>query len=159
MPVTTFLAGLLIVLATAPLASSPAYAQTDSALTLKPNDIKWGTNPTLPAGAKYVLLSGDPSKPGPFIARITFPPNTKLAPHTHPDPRTVTVLSGTLYFGHGDKFDEGKLQTLPTGSFLTELPKGSHFVATKAQQAVFQVTGVGPTGTDFVNPADDPRKK
>lgn len=152
---TAFLVGCAIAL----LAGPAAQAQGDGPITLKPGDIKWGTSPALPTGVKYTVLSGDPAKPGPFTVRIVFPPNTKHPPHSHPDARTVTVLSGTLYFGHGDNFDEAKMQELPAVSFLTEIPKGNHFVMTKSQEAVIQVTGMGPSGTDFVNPADDPRKK
>ena len=34
-----------------------------------------------------------------------------------------------------------------------------HFLMTKDDPVFFQITGVGPSGTKFVDPARDPRKK
>jgi hypothetical protein len=68
----------------------------------------------------------------------------------------VTVLSGTLQFGMGEKFDEKALKSLPAGSFAFMKPGMTHFVRTKGETVV-QVHGVGPWGITYVNPADDPR--
>ena len=42
------------------------------------------------------------SKPGPYTIRLKFPAGFKVVPHTHPDSREVTVLSGTRYTGYGE---------------------------------------------------------
>ena len=55
----------------------------------------------------------------------------------------VTVISGTLYFAYGDKFDESKLKALPEGSYFTEPKDKSHFAITK-DEVVLQVVGIGP---------------
>lgn len=62
-------------------------------------------------------LVGDPTKPGPYTIRLKFPAGYKVAPHTHPDSREVTILSGTWYTGYGEKFDPAALKELPAGSF------------------------------------------
>ena len=69
-------------------------------------------------------------------------------PHTHPDEwRTAVVLSGTLYFGLGDKWDDAKLQARPAGTFFTEAKDAPHFVWAKDGEVIIQITGMGPSGT------------
>jgi quercetin dioxygenase-like cupin family protein len=113
-----------------------------------PGKAKWGTTST--PGAQVGVteqsrLVGDPSKPGAYVYRNKFPPNNKTQPHSHPDSRTYTVLSGTWYVGFGDKFDEAKLIALPAGTFYAEPAGVPHFVATKKDGAVVQTSGTGPT--------------
>jgi len=52
-----------------------------------------------------------------------------------------------------------KLKALPQGSFFTEPPGASYFAMTKDEPVTIYVTGVGPAGTTYVNPADDPGKQ
>ena len=69
-------------------------------------------------------------------------------PHTHPDEwRTVVVLSGTLYFGLGDKWDDTKLQPRPTVTFFSEAKSAPHFAWAKDGEVIIQITGMGPSGT------------
>ena len=56
-------------------------------------------------------------------------------------------------------FDESTLKALPPGSFYTEPPGANHFAMSKDEPVTIYVTGTGPTGTTYVNPADDPSKK
>src|SRR5262245_25117754 len=126
---------------------------------LTPADIKWqDAPPALPKGAKMAVLEGDPSKEGPFVIRAKLPDGYKIAPHTHPKDERVTVLSGTLYFGMGGKFDEKAGKALTVGSY-GRMPAGmKHFGWVKGE-TVLQVHGEGPWSIDYVNPEDDPRKK
>jgi anti-sigma factor ChrR (cupin superfamily) len=57
-------------------------------------------------------LVGDPSKPDPYTIHLKFSAGYKLAPHTHPASREVTILSGTWYTGYGEKFDPAALKAL-----------------------------------------------
>jgi quercetin dioxygenase-like cupin family protein len=98
------------------------------------------------AGVETAVLYGDPTKPGLYVMRLKLPAGTKVVPHTHPEEvRTLTVVSGTLYFGFGDQFDESKLTPYPAGTFFTELPNVPHFVAAKDGEVIFQATGIGPS--------------
>lgn len=98
------------------------------------------------AGVETAVLYGDPAKPGLYVIRLKLPPGTKVVPHTHPEEvRTLTVLSGTLYFGFGDHYDESKLTPYPAGTFFSELPNVPHFVAAKDSEVIFQATGIGPS--------------
>lgn len=65
------------------------------------------------------VLEGDPTKEGPFVMRLKLPDGYRVAPHTHPKPERVTVLSGTLPVGMGDRFDVTKGRAMPAGSFGT----------------------------------------
>jgi quercetin dioxygenase-like cupin family protein len=105
----------------------------------------------LPGALQIATLFGDPAKPGVFVQRYKFPAGLKLMPHSHPDqPRTVAVLSGTLYYAFGDAWDESKLHALPPGAFFTEAPNVAHFAWAKDGEVELQLTSVGPTGSVFV---------
>jgi quercetin dioxygenase-like cupin family protein len=98
------------------------------------------------AGVQISVLYGDPAKPGLYVMRLKLPAGVKVVPHTHPEEvRTLTVLSGTLYFGFGDQYDESKLTPYPAGTFFSELPNVPHFVAAKDGEVIFQATGIGPS--------------
>jgi quercetin dioxygenase-like cupin family protein len=127
------------------------------AVAVTPSEMKWGAQGAfaLP-GMEQVNLVGNPSKPGPYTLRLKFPAGYKLAPHTHPDFREVTILSGTFYTGYGEKFEEEALKTLPAGSFYTEPANLSHFIEVR-EPVVIQVSGVGPSTRMFINPSDNPK--
>lgn len=80
------------------------------------------------------------------MSRVKFPPGLKVSPHFHLDERVVTVLSGTMYVGYGEAFDETRMQALPAGSLWTEPAKTTHFVWAKDEEGIIQVVGVGPSG-------------
>src|SRR5262249_30181324 len=97
------------------------------------------------------VLYGDPTKPGVFVTRVRFSAGWKDPPHWHPDEvRTVVVLSGTLYFGSGDKWDESKFKAYPAGTFYSEPSRAPHFSWAKDGEVIIQVTGIGPSGKTFI---------
>ena len=155
---TMLVAGLLAaLLATAfgqETTKQPPPAAGVTALT--PSEMKWTQGNLAMPGMEQLNLVGDPTKPGPYTLRLKFPAGYKLAPHTHPDSREVTVLSGTWYTGYGDKIEAAKLKALPAGSFYTEPSNVSHFVEVR-EPTMIQVSGMGPSGRKFVNPADSPK--
>lgn len=122
-------------------------------------DLKWQDGPpSLPAGAKFAVLEGDPTKPGPFVMRIKLPDGYQLPPHTHPKPERVTVMSGTFHVGMGEQFDKAKAKAMPTGTYGTWPAGMKHFVWVKGETVV-QFHGDGPWTITYVNPADDPRQE
>jgi len=125
---------------------------------LTPPDLKWGEPPPgLPPGAKLAVLEGDPNKKGQFTVRLQFPDGYKVAPHTHPTAEKITVISGTVFFGTGAKFDEAAGKEMTTGSFCV-MPAGMPHFGWAKSEAVVQVNGAGPFKIKYVNPADDPRQ-
>jgi quercetin dioxygenase-like cupin family protein len=122
-------------------------------------DIQWQAFPAFPEGVKLAVVVGNPQKPGPFVVRVKVPANARILPHKHPEDRIYTVISGVFYIGLGDKFDADKLQAYPPGSVVV-LPGGtSHFHWAKSGEYVSQVSANGPLGLEYVDAADDPRKK
>ena len=138
----------------------PALAQEHQKMTVfKAEELTYKPNPMFPAGATTIKLLGDPAKPEFFILRTIFPPNYQVPPHTHTALETVTIISGAMGNAMGDKFDKSKGEILKAGSIFI-LPAGHmHYVWTNDEQVIVQVAGVGPFGINYVNPADDPRKK
>lgn len=116
-----------------------------------------GTGSSGARGIETVVLKGDPDQPGVYTIMLRVPAHTQIAPHSHRDDRVATVISGTWHIGYGDKFDAAELKALPPGSFYTEPPGRSHFAKTGDEGVVVQITGFGPSSTDYVDPAQDPR--
>ena len=146
----------LAAMAAAPL---PAWAQS-SAMDLfsGPDAVKWGpAPPSLPKGAMLALLSGDPSKDGPYALRLKLPANYQIPAHHHPMAENVTVISGSLHAGMGDKLDAAKGQTFAPGGYIS-MPAGMNHYAWSTTETILQVNGNGPFGITYVNPADDPSK-
>jgi quercetin dioxygenase-like cupin family protein len=127
-------------------------------IAITPADVKWGQPPpSLAKGAEFAVVSGDPGKAGPFVIRLKFPAGYKVAPHWHPTDEHVTVLSGTMALGMGEKFDEAAMKELPAGSYGVLPAEMRHFAIAKTA-ATIQVHGMGPFVLNYVNPADDPSK-
>jgi quercetin dioxygenase-like cupin family protein len=122
-----------------------------------PDSIQWKDGPaSLATGTKIAILDGNPNKEGLFVMRLKLPDGFRVAPHTHPKTERVTVISGTLHFGMGDKFDTKVSRAMPQGSFGTWPPGMAHFGWTTGE-TVIQLHGQGPWEIRYVNPADDPR--
>ena len=140
--------------------AAPAIAQgTGGAHSfITPTDIKWGdAPPTLPKGAKIAVLQGDPGKAAPFVIRLMAPTGYKVAPHWHTQDEQLTVISGMLYIGLGDKFDKRAARALPRGAFHF-LPGKEHHYAFANGRTIVQINGNGPFDINYINPADDPQK-
>ncbi|HSE88885.1 MAG TPA: cupin domain-containing protein [Candidatus Binatia bacterium] len=139
-------------------AASSVWAQGVAHTMVTPNDLKWADVPSLPPGAKVAVIEGPLNEAVPFTFRLKFPADYKIPAHWHPAIEHATVISGTVNFGIGDKFDAAKTKPLSAGSVVIMQPKTNHFVWTK-EESIVQIHGVGPWGVTYVNPADDPRKK
>src|SRR5437899_3310395 len=118
-----------------------------------------GTGSSGVGGIQTVVLKGDPNKPGVYPIMLRVPAHTKIAAPSHRDDRVATVISGTWHIGYGEKFDEAKLKALPPGSFYTEPPSETHFAETGDEEVVVQITGLGPSSTDYVYATQDPRRR
>lgn len=151
---------MLTLCASVLLASFPAGAEESpaSGLMLTPEQISWKPNPRVP-GLSVGKILGDGKELGPYVYRVRFPKGRVVQPHSHPDDRTYTVISGTWYIGWGKTYDESKLTPLTSGSFYTEPAGDPHFISTPDGETVIQVSGTGPTAVHFVDPAHAPKKK
>ena len=136
-----------------------AFAVQDRvAKVVMPSEIIWSEGPkSLPAGAKMMVMDGDPSQPGEFTLRLQFPAHYSIPAHFHPADEHVTVLSGTLALGLGSQFNKQQSTAVPAGGFA-RVPKSVHHFAWNDDPVVIQLHGVGPWDIVYINPADDPRK-
>ena len=144
------------------LAAFMAARQTglsQSMNTFLPDAIQWVDGPAvLQPGSKMAVVKGDPTQPGLFTMRLRFPANYRVDPHWHVADEHVTVISGALHIGMGDMFDREKGKPLPRGGFLWMTAGTRHFAWTE-QPTELQIHGIGPWVVNYVNPADDPRKR
>jgi len=149
----TLLAGIVLALAAAAASSAAHNAFT-------PDTVPFGPAPAfIPAGAQLAVLEGDPTaSSGDFTIRIKMPDGYKIPAHWHPKRENVTVISGTLSVGMGDKFDASKMSAFPAGSFAYLEPDMHHYVQAKGATVV-QVHGMSPVQFNYINPKDDPSKK
>ncbi len=140
--------------------AKPKSAKTEAKHAYTPQDLQWGAPPPfVPPGAQVAVLEGDPTaSTGDFTVRVKAPDGYVIAPHWHPKRENVTVVSGTLRLGMGDKYDESKMNTLPAGSFGYLDPDMHHYVKCKGETIV-QIHGQSPLAFNYVNPSDDPSRK
>lgn len=152
----------VVALALAVSAHAVAAAQSAKEIRLTPASFDFsgagvaGPGTSGLAGIRTIVLKGDPTKAGLYTILLRVPAHTKIAAHRHPDDRIATVVSGTWYFGYGHAADSSTLRALPVGSFYTEPPDEDHFAETRDSEVMVQITGVGPTGTVYVNAGNDP---
>lgn len=132
-------------------------ARADEMGFYSPAEVKWKDGPgSLPAGAKFAVLEGDPAKEGPFVMRLRLPDGFRIQPHWHPKVERITVISGIFNLGMGEKFDQSATREMPIGTFGF-WPAGMRHFAWARGETVLQLHGTGPWMITYVNPADDPR--
>lgn len=138
---------------TVALADPPA----DVMLIVREADIQW-TQHELGPGLQTAILSGDPSKPGPYVIRVKFAPGTMSPPHFHPEARHVVVLKGTWWVGSGPKWDRDATTPVPAGSLVVHHPNKIHFDGAKDEEVELQIVGVGPSATIPVDESGQPKQ-
>ena len=122
-------------------------------------DVKWGpAPPMLPAGAQMAVMSGNPAEKGFVSVRASVPAGYTVPPHTHPTDEHVTVLSGSMAFGMGDKMDPAMETTVASGGYFVAQALMHHY-ARATEASVIQIDMEGPFDITYINPADDPRNK
>jgi uncharacterized RmlC-like cupin family protein len=144
--------------------SAVATAQTNAKdppsgfVAVRADDVPWRAHPSI-KGAQYAILLGRPGDAGPLIVRVKLPPDMQVMPHTHPEARTYTVLSGEWKVGFGEKYDAAALLTYTAGSVYRLPAKVAHYQATGSAGAIVQIESIGPTSTDFIDPAHAPQQR
>ena len=114
-------------------------------------DLKW--TPII-KGCDLAPVAGDMNAEGEaFVLRIRCADGAKIPAHWHPTDENVTVLKGTFLVGMGESFDEGKLQTMNVGNFVTMPKEMRHFASCKGETIV-QVHAMGPFKVNWVNPSE-----
>lgn len=161
--ITLLLAGIMTLLATVGSSQPASAPMSGEAMTMmSANEVKWAAAPAiLPRGAQMALLAGNPDKSGLLIMRYRFPANYQIPPHWHSVDEYITVISGEIRMGMGDKMDRAKLTSLRAlgpGSHARMPARQPHYLwASKG--AVVERTAIGPFATTYVNPKDDPTRQ
>jgi quercetin dioxygenase-like cupin family protein len=141
-----FISGLSLGLLTA---AADSGADDHGRTQIMPNEIKWTAVPAVP-GLKLSWLTGAQDKAGLYELRVHLDKGAMVPPHTHPDRRCVTVLSGDLYAAEGSTVDAGKMKRFPQHSFHCVEAGVPHYVLAKDSEVDFQDSGVAPTGTTWI---------
>ena len=140
-------------------ASEPTQPAPEMHAITSMSEIKWGPQPpALPPGGEAAVMAGDPAGTGFVSLRAKLPAGYKVPPHFHPTDEHVTVLSGAMTFGMGDKVDAKTEKTVKAGGYFTAAAQMHHYAIAKTA-TVIQVDFIGPFELTYINPADDPRNK
>jgi quercetin dioxygenase-like cupin family protein len=126
------------------------------AISMTPEQFVW--TESIAGAVETATVVGDPRKREPFVMRVRFKPDMTFMPHSHPEDLQVTMLSGTLLYAEGERFDETKLKEYPAGSFFVIRANVPHYERAKTA-VLFQLSGIGPQASTFLNPKDDPWNK
>lgn len=140
-------AGCLVVIAA--LFSGLAFAEGKVAAPIAPDNVRWMNPPGLP-GVQGAWFLGSPEKPGLYLFRVKLAAGARVPPHTHPDERSTTVMSGTIHVGFGETFDESRLVAVPAGAVYVAPANLPHFIWARDGEATYQESGAGPTGTAMI---------
>ncbi len=100
-------------------------------------------------GMDAAFIIGAPNQPGLYTIRVHIKEGGLMPPHSHPDDRMITVLSGTLHYGFGDTADPAATKAHPAGSYFLAKANEPHYAIGKSD-AVYQESGMAPTGTKWV---------
>jgi quercetin dioxygenase-like cupin family protein len=132
-----------VVLGAAVLVPARARAEIDPAsITLIPFDKLTFTGK--PGAPQTAIVFGDPTKPGMYGVVIKWPPHTNSRPHSHPNDRYITVLSGTWWIDTGPKFRPEAMVPMKPGSFIIHHANEIHYDGAKDDPAMIYIVGMGP---------------
>lgn len=153
--VGTALAGALTLGAL--LTVTPLIASDGHHHAIEADDVEFQPGPpTLPKGAQFAVLVGNPAEEGPFVMRLKFPGGYDIPPHRHPKEEHVTVLSGGFGMSLGETHDRETAALMGPGSFV-QIPTGEAHFAWTEEETVVQINAMGPFAIEYVNREDDPR--
>jgi quercetin dioxygenase-like cupin family protein len=147
---TRWFGAIAVLLLTGPIASSQSAAPKPDA-----NGFIIATMDEIKAAARSVTVIGDSSKPGIYVQRITWAPNTGSRPHYHNEARYITVIKGTWYVATGpeaDTYNPDKMTPVKAGTFIYEPPNGHHYDMAKDEEVIVEIMGMGPVTTTSLEP-------
>lgn len=95
------------------------------------------------------FLIGSPAQPGLYTIRVHLKDGGLMPPHSHPDDRMITVLSGVLHYGFGTTADPTATKAYPTGATFLAKANDPHYAIGRGE-VIYQESGMAPTGTKWV---------
>jgi oxalate decarboxylase/phosphoglucose isomerase-like protein (cupin superfamily) len=144
--ITRFIIACALACAAAGCATEPVGKLDPKIATyIEATDIKWVPNA---AGTnEQAVLYGDPNKPGLYVVRLKWKAGNMSRPHFHPNDRLIVVLSGTWWVATGDVFDPNNTVPMRAGTQVYHYGKQIHYDGAKDEDAIIQLTGMGPATT------------
>ena len=125
-------------------ASLAACTQMPASSAAWTDGVKFAPMGAANPGAFAATLDGNTNAAGPYTIRVHITKGGKILPHTHPDPRVITVVDGNLCYGFGETFDTEACKMYPEGSYFLVPGNVPHYGYGK-EDAVYQESGVGPS--------------
>jgi quercetin dioxygenase-like cupin family protein len=95
--------------------------------------------------AEAATVAGKQGAAGLYTIRVRVARGGSIAPHTHPDTRILTVVSGEVWYGFGEAVDMTKAKLYRAGDVFTVPADAPHWAEAKASDVVYQEAGMGPT--------------
>lgn len=138
-----------LLLTTTLLGCCAVAADSDAPVALRPEGFRWSASPAAP-GLRSAWVIGDAATPGSYVLRVRLAPGTRIAPHTHPDDRTCTVLAGVVYVAFGAQPDAARGVAMTPGTVYVLPANQPHAVWSGDVEAEYQESGTAPTGTTFL---------
>jgi quercetin dioxygenase-like cupin family protein len=132
------------------LLAGAVIAQQATLRPVLPEQLKWVTPPNLPA-VRGAWVLGAEKEPGTYVQRVILRKDGRIPPHTHPDTRYSTVLTGTLYVGFGNRVDDASMVAVPPGGVYVAPAGVAHFLWARDGEVTYQEAGTGPTATAILN--------
>ncbi len=126
----------------------PAVDAAGTPTLLQPDALVWAPAEGLPPGAEVAVLSGDPSKDGPFALRFRFPAGYEIATHSHPTGEFVTIVSGKGRMAFGEAADAALAEPLVPGGFVA-LPAGGWHHLWIDDETIIELHSTGPFGVEL----------
>lgn len=128
------------------IAGAISFANADEldpkAISIKlPEHLNWVANPS---GSETAILVGDPNQPGLYVVLNKWKAHHTSKPHSHPNDRFITVISGTWWVGTGSEYKPEQLTPVPAGSFVTHYGNEVHYDGAKDEDTILQIVGIGP---------------
>ena len=95
--------------------------------------------------AEAATVAGKQNAAGLYTIRVHVSRGGSIAPHTHPDVRILTVVSGEVYYGFGESVDMANAKLYRTGDVFTVPANAPHWAEASTSDVVYQEAGMGPT--------------
>lgn len=125
-----------------------ACAQDYSYDAVSPEDIPFAASPV--AGVESAALIGDSSQAELYVSTGKIAEGVVFPVHTHSDARLSTVVSGNMYYGVGEIFEEVEFTPYPVGTVVYTPPNTPHWMWAKDGEIIVQESGFGPSETTFL---------
>lgn len=95
--------------------------------------------------AEAATMAGAQNAAGLYTIRVHVAKGGLIAPHTHPDARILTVVSGEVYYGFGTAVDLANAKLYSAGAVFTVPANAPHWAEAATSDVVYQEAGMGPT--------------